>query len=238
LSERQSSSSVSVTNDTYRGEGGQAYLEHRQSSLSDHVQGIRASLFQDLGGAHRTILDFGCGSGGLLKRLTARKRIGVEVGEAAAMLARESGIDVVADLALVPDASVDVAISFHALEHVERPIDIMLELGRVTKPAGLIRIIVPGELAIHPDERNWRPNPDHHLHTWTPLLLGNLASCCCYREIRARAEAMPTKSRLIALLSVIPPLARAVHWRRAIRRNALNVILDARPPDRSKSDRG
>ncbi len=214
----------------YRGEDGEAYLASRKSSLSDHNQGIRASLFQDVCSEDLAILDFGCGSGGLLSRLRARRRIGVEVGESAAALAREAGIEVVRELSQVASGSIDLSISFHAIEHVERPIDILLEIGRITKPDGRIRLIVPGEIATHPAQRSWQPNRDRHLHTWTPLLFGNLADRCGYRDIRTRVEPMPTKSRLVRALSLLPPLGREAHWRIAERRNALNVILDAKPP--------
>jgi SAM-dependent methyltransferase len=219
----------------YSGEDGEAYLAQRKSSLSDHVQSLRASLFQDLGRDDLTILDFGCGSGGLLSRVKARRRFGVEIGEAAADLARKSGIEVVADLSQLPDNSVDVAISFHAIEHVERPIDVLREIGRVTKPDGLIRLVVPGELATHQHQASWRPNPDRHLHTWTPLLLGNLADRCGYRNIDTRVEPMPTKSRLVRSLSMCQPLARAVHRWLATRRNCLNVILNAKPPHHGRA---
>lgn len=225
-------------NERYRGKDGDAYLAMRQSSLSDHVQGLRASLFQDLGSNDRTVLDFGCGSGGLLSRVQAKQRIGIEVGEAAAELARQAGIQVLTDLAQVPDKSVDVVISFHAIEHVERPIDVLREIGRVTKDDGLIRLIVPGEMATHPEQSRWRPNRDRHLHAWTPLVFGNLAEQCGYRNIETCVQPMPTKSRLVKMLSIAPPLARAAHWRLAIQRNALNVILNANPPAREASGLG
>lgn len=214
----------------YKGAEGEEYLSHRQGALSDHVQSLRASLFTDLGGADRTVLDFGCGAGGLVSRVAARRRLGIEIGETAAALAREKGVEVFGALAAVPDKSVDVAISFHAIEHVERPVDILSELGRVVKDGGHIRLIVPGEVATEPQQREWRPNRDLHLYTWTPLLFGNLAHLCGYRDIRTKVAPMPTGSRLVRALSPLPPLARAAHWRMSRKRNALNVILDARPP--------
>jgi SAM-dependent methyltransferase len=214
----------------YRGTDGESYLARRAISLSDYVQSLRASLFTDLGRDDRVILDFGCGSGGILSRLRARRRLGIEIGESAAALARSAGIEVTSSLADVPDNSVDVSISFHALEHVECPIDILREIGRVTKPHGVIRLVVPSEMATHPKERQWKKNPDRHLYTWTPLLFGNLAERCGYRDFRTRVEAMPANSRLVKALSPIPPLANLARFQLAIRRNQLNVILDAMPP--------
>ena len=221
---------MASTEALYQGTKGEAYLAQRRGALSDHVQNLRASLFQDLGSPERTILDFGCGAGGVISRIAAARRLGIEIGEAAAAEARAKGVEVHPDLADVPDDSVDVAISFHALEHVERPMDMLREIGRVVKPSGLIRLIVPGELATEPGQRSWRPNRDLHLYTWTPLLFGNLAHICGYREIRTELAPMPTGSRMVRALAPVPPLARAAHWRIGRRQNALNVILNAQPP--------
>jgi 2-polyprenyl-3-methyl-5-hydroxy-6-metoxy-1,4-benzoquinol methylase len=217
-------------NEHYRGEGGEAYLEQRKSSLTDRVQSLRASLFTDLGDPSATILDFGCGSGGILSRLAAKRRIGVEIGDAAASLARASGVEVHASLREIASASVDVAISFHALEHVDAPVEILSELRRVVRPEGRVRIVVPGELALVPAQRAFRPNRDKHLYTWTPLLLGNLAERAGYRDIEARVVPMPTGNRVVRwLTAATPPLGRLLHHAQSVRNNALNVVLDARP---------
>jgi SAM-dependent methyltransferase len=214
----------------YSGDAGNAYLQQRQGAASDHNQGLRASLFADLGDAGATVLDFGCGTGGVISRIAAGRRIGVEIGEAAGNVARARGIEVHSSLATVADASVDVAISFHALEHVERPADVLRELVRVLRPGARARLIVPAELATEPLEATWRPNDDMHLYTWTPLLFGNLAQHCGLTDIHAHVAPMPTCSRAVRLFGLVPPLSRAVHWRLARRRNFLNTIVDARSP--------
>lgn len=213
----------------YTGEDGQHYLEQRKSSQSDHVQSLRASLFRDLAGEELVILDFGCGTGGVLKRLPAARRIGVEVGEGAAEAARAEGVEVVAGLEQLPDASVDIAISFHAIEHVDTPLQVLQEIGRVVKPGGCIRIVVPSEVPLLRAQRSWAPNRDRHLFTWTPLLFGNLAERAGLKDIKARNEPMPTGSRLVRGLGFLPPLSRLAHLFISLRRNNLNVILDARP---------
>lgn len=216
----------------YRGEQGDVYLAQRKAAASDHNQNLRAGLFRDLSGPDRAMLDFGCGTGGVLARLSGRRKIGIEVGEAAARQARQQGIETFTDLREVPDNSVDAAISFHAIEHVERPIEVLQEIARVVKPGGSIRLIVPGELPTDPKQRRWYPNADLHLHTWTPLLFGNLADHCGYQQIHTQIAPMPTGSRLVRALSWAPALSRAAHWHLSRRRNALNVILDARAPSK------
>jgi len=214
----------------YSGNQGKAYLDQRQGAASDHNQNLRAGLFADLGSSGRTILDFGCGTGGVVSRISAERRLGIEIGEAAAAQARAKGIEVHGNLRDIPDHSVDVAISFHAIEHVERPLDVLREIGRIVKPDGQIRLIVPGELPTDPKQSEWKVNSDNHLYTWTPLLFGNLAYHCGYRGIRTRVAPMPTGSRIVKALAPVRPLSRAAHWHLSKRRNALNVILDAQPP--------
>lgn len=215
--------------DRYTGEDGRRYLEQRRAAQSEHVQGLRASIFHDLAGRDLVILDFGCGTGGVLKRMAAARRIGVEVGEAAAETARAEGIETVAALDELPEASVDVAISFHALEHVDAPLDILQRLGRVVKPGGRLRLVVPCEVPLPHAQRFWVPNPERHLYTWTPLLFGNLAERAGLESIVSRIAPMPTRSRLVRGLRFLPPLARLAHLLLSIRRNSLNVILDAQP---------
>ena len=220
----------------YTGKNGQNYLEQRKSSQSDYAQSLRASLLRDLAGEGLVILDFGCGTGGVLKRLPAARRIGVEIGEGAAEAARNEGIEVVVALNDLPDACVDVAISFHAIEHVDRPLEVLQEIGRVVKPGGCIRIIVPSESPILRGQRSWVLNHDRHLFTWTPLLFGNLADRAGLQEIAARVAPMPTGSRLVRMLSFLPPLAWLAHLILSLRRNSLNVILDARPAVTSRKE--
>lgn len=221
----------------YEGDDGEAYLQARRNSLTERNQELRASLFSELGGSDKTIIDFGCGSGGVLRRLHAKRRIGVEIGAGAAEMAREAGIEVVESLSAIPDATVHLAISFHAIEHVDCPYDVLREIGRVVRPDGVIRLVVPGELATHPTQRSWRPNRDRHLYAWTPLLFGNLAERAGYCDIHTRVAPMPTRSRLVRALNITPPLANLAHWSLAKRRNALNVILDARPPSSPAASR-
>jgi SAM-dependent methyltransferase len=218
-------------NSHYAGDAGAAYLDQRQGAASDHNQALRASLFADLGNARSAILDFGCGTGGVVSRVTAVRRIGVEIGEAAGEVARSRGIEVHRSLDEVADRTVDVAISFHALEHVDSPAEILRELVRVVRPGGRLRLIVPSELATEPSEATWRPNDDMHLYTWTPLLFGNLAQHCGLTGISAKVSPMPTTSRAVRYLKFAPPVSRRVHWYLARRRNFLNTILDARVPD-------
>jgi SAM-dependent methyltransferase len=215
-------------NDFYTGEGGKRYLDQRTGAQGDYVQSLRASLFRELGGSELSVLDFGCGTGGVVTRVEAARRVGIEVSATAASNARAAGVEVHDSLARIPDTSIDVAISFHAIEHVDHPLLILREIRRVVQADGRVRLVVPCETPALEHQRSWQENNDCHLYTWTPLLFGNLAQRAGFTAISTRVAPMPTGSRLVRALRWLPPLAGLVHTSLAVRRNALNVILDAR----------
>lgn len=119
------------------------------------------------------VVDFGCGTGALLERLDAASKTGVEVSEPARRQAQARGLTVVAATGDLADASADVVISNHALEHTLAPLDELRELWRVLRPGGRLVLWLPLD--------DWRvqrrpsgDDVDHHLYTWTPRLLANL----------------------------------------------------------------
>ena len=118
-----------------------------------------------------TVLDFGCGSGLLLKGLDCARRLGVEINPAAVAPARGVGVEVFGRVEDVPDNVADVIISNHALEHTLRPLDELKALYRKLKPGGRIVIVVPCDsvyFAFKPNDVN------KHLYSWSPMNLGNL----------------------------------------------------------------
>ena len=197
------------------------YFAHRAASRSERVQSLRASFFFDL--AAHTILDFGCGTGGILSRLNADRRLGVEVGDEAADAARRNGIEIYRSIRDVPAESVDIAISFHALEHVSDDLASLEGIYRALKRGGHVRLIVPAEIPLG-GQRHWRDNPDRHLRTWTPLSFGNLAQAAGFTRIRARLEPPPSSSRGVRLFG------KAYRYYIGLRDNAFNVVLEAEKP--------
>jgi hypothetical protein len=98
--------------------------------------------------------------------------VGIEINPVAREAAASRGVECYADVQDVPDGIADVIVSNHALEHVPFPIGALRQLREKRKPRGILSLCVPID--------NWRrgkrydpADPNHHLHTWTPLLLGN-----------------------------------------------------------------
>jgi SAM-dependent methyltransferase len=187
----------------YRGQRGARYDQHRGSSRSEYVQRSRARFFQDLETEQKTILDFGCGTGGVLASIPARERIGVEINELAASKAKELLDRICASLVDISTSSIDIAISFHALEHVEDPAQALREIHRVIKPGGVVRVITPAEmpLLLRHHRRWWANDPDMNLYTWTPLLLGNLLAVCGFEVTEGRLLPASEGGRIGALFA-------------------------------------
>lgn len=152
--------------------------------------------FQPEIAAKDDVLDFGCGSGFLLKGLTCASRTGVEVNPAAAETARKNGVTVYTSVEAVPEAAFDVVISNHALEHTLRPLDNLKVLRTRLKVGGKLVLVVPCEgldNAYEPGDIN------HHLYTWNPMTLGNLLTEAGFevRESKAFVHKWPVGWRRV-----------------------------------------
>lgn len=89
------------------------------------------------------VLEVGCGTGLILRRLAdlARSARGVDLSEGMLAKARARGLDVVqADATHLPfpDASFDVAVSFKVMAHVQDIRGAMAEMARVVRPGGYV----------------------------------------------------------------------------------------------------
>jgi SAM-dependent methyltransferase len=159
------------TSNHYLGSEGERYFAW-QNSFAQIGGRIEARKFCHFIRHSDCVLDFGCAAGYTLKNIDCTRRLGVEINPAARRLATENGVEVYATTSELPDAVADVVISNHALEHVPFPIEALRQLRAKMKADGKLILVLPLD-----DWRNQtRYNPgdiNHHLHTWTPQLLGN-----------------------------------------------------------------
>lgn len=163
----------------YEGKTGENYYNMRKSRRNEFVQNRRAGHFQPHIKEQDIVLDFGCGTGGVLSRIKCAKKIGIEVNELSLKEAQEHDIELHPNLSKVKDNSVDVIISNHALEHVTHPADYINELRRVLKKDGKAILVVPSESPFSRRFAKWQANdPDQHIFSWTPLSFGNLIHQC------------------------------------------------------------
>ncbi len=169
------------------GERGADYFAY-QVDGADTAARIAITRFAPYIGAGDRVVDFGCGTGWLLKLADAGEKLGIEPNPAAREYAAKLGIDTVASPADVEDGWADVVISNHALEHSLSPYAELQELFRIVRPGGKLVLGLPLD--------DWRQkaqrevhgsDPNHHLFTWTPLLLTNLLKEAGFEVRSARA---------------------------------------------------
>jgi SAM-dependent methyltransferase len=151
-------------------------LQNKDGDLRAELNKAKFSPF--LEAEYRSILDFGCGGGWLLKTIYADSKIGIEINPIAQEHARSFGIQVYRDLSEVADGSVDAIISNHALEHVERPFEALRQMKRVLRPGGLLILVVPCDRANFPFNTD---DQDYHLFSWSAGTLGNLVTAAGFR---------------------------------------------------------
>ncbi len=174
-----------VAND-YQGAEGEQYYAYQSGANSERKQ-FETWKFEKYISLTDTVVDFGCGAGLMLKYLTAAEKLGIEVNPTARADATRHGIDTVSSASDIADGFADVVISNHALEHTIRPLDELEALRRILKPTGKLVICVPFD--------DWRMHrrftvdtrePNHHLYTWSPLLLRNLLNEAGYTVHESR----------------------------------------------------
>lgn len=168
----ESSAPAADTVASHYAEGGEEYFSY-QVQGAEVAARIALPRFQPHVRAGDRVVDFGCGTGWLLNVLDAGTKTGIEPNPAARAHASKLGIATVASPAELDDASADVIVSNHALEHSLSPYHELVELRRILRPGGRLVIGLPVD--------DWRTqrrpdpaNPDHHLFTWTPQLISNL----------------------------------------------------------------
>jgi SAM-dependent methyltransferase len=170
----------------YQGAEGEQYYAYQSDANSARKQ-FETWKFEKYIAPTDTVVDFGCGAGLMLKYLTAARKLGIEVNPAASADAACNGIETVSSASDISDGFADVVISNHALEHTIRPVDELEALKRILKPTGKLIICVPfDDWRMHRRFQVDMREPNHHLYTWSPLLLRNLLNEAGYTVYESR----------------------------------------------------
>jgi len=209
----------------YAGDAGAAYFSW-QNSISGEMGGrLNARKFNPHLEPRSTVVDFGCGAGYMLEKLLVNERIGIEPAPAAREAARSRGLEVVASASELPAESVDAVVSNHALEHTLEPLAELRALLGLLKPEGQLRLWVPID--------DWRAqrnamaaDGNHHLYTWTPLLMRNLLEEAGFTVTSVRVITHAWPPRTARLASLPQPLFDALCgvWSRLRRRRQLEAV--------------
>lgn len=172
------------------------------------------------------VLDFGCGDAALLAALGGGH--GVEVNPHAREVAQARGYQVEETLAPYADASMDVIISNHCLEHVENPLNIIQEMRREIRDTGTVAIVVPSHRA---DIAYREIDRDYHLFSWSAANLGNMVKLAGFDIIAAKElrHRWPPKWRLIYKRFGIQAFHKASRLWARLDRSSSQVICVAKP---------
>ncbi|MBM4302078.1 MAG: class I SAM-dependent methyltransferase [Deltaproteobacteria bacterium] len=158
----------------YLGNRGRTYFRERFGSKKHGGRLLQAEYFRPFCSDALVILDFGCADGLFLRNLPAKRRIGVEVNADALDRCQEicsqtgCSIELYPTLEEVEEASVDVIISNHCLEHVPNPYGALLGMLKVLKPGGRLVFMLPFDDWRDREHREWRAG-DHANHLYTHL---------------------------------------------------------------------
>lgn len=214
----------------YAGEAGAAYFSWQNATSGEMGGRLNARKFNAYLQPDSTVVDFGCGAGYMLEKLLVRERIGIEPAPAARKAATGRGLRVVASAHELPSESVDTVVSNHALEHAVEPVQELREVCGLLKPDGQLRLWVPID--------DWRVQTDamasdenHHLYTWTPLLMRNLLEEAGLNVISVRVitHAWPPHTARLASLPRPAFDAMCVVWSRLRRRRQLEAVASRSP---------
>jgi len=194
----------------------QAKLEHAGTRTKGGAPDMLAALDRYFAASVPTpgsrVLDFGCGTGTWLNTFQdcGWETFGIEPSTSVAFV-RHRRLDVVPR-----DGGFDLAIIYHVLEHLPRPLDTLKALSAAIRPGGHCLISVP-RLDMLPTHRNRKYCLDsrHHVVAYTEACLrgllarAGLSTVAALHELDSQlTKGAPIRLRLLARRSespVMPP---------------------------------
>lgn len=121
-------------------------------------------IFKDLLATGKIVADCGCGGGALLDLIkqSGAKTIAIEPFSGFHESLKSRGhmtYDSVASAGVTHAGSVDLALSFHVIEHVEDPVHYLSEIRGMVKPGGYICVLTPNwnDILMQIDRKRMEP---------------------------------------------------------------------------------
>ena len=163
--------------DPYQSEGGKVYHESINGGVGSRgymlVAKRRAAKLQPFISSDDAVLEFGIGPGWNLACIKAKSRKGYDVATSVRPLVEAQGIEFVAEMTEHDQATYDIVVCSHVLEHLQNPGEALLTIMDCMKQEGKALLFVPFD-----KERKFRrydkDEPNHHLHSWNVQSFANL----------------------------------------------------------------
>ena len=158
------------------------YFDNYQKQIGEFGGKANLFKFQKHISKGDKVLDFGCGGGFLLNNLNCKSKFGVEINPYARKYCKSKfEIECFKEIDKIPNNSIDVIITNHALEHCERPADIINDFYLKLKKGGKIIIVVPLDSFLYKFNEG---DVNKHLYSFSPMNLGNLLLNSGFKNIR------------------------------------------------------
>jgi SAM-dependent methyltransferase len=173
-----------LNHEHYRGEVGRVYHEQKRGIPPCAYPWVATSRAKKISGHVKpgdTVFEYGVGWGWNLAALSCARKIGFDIAEAVRERVKEQGIEFI-EPGKMADASVDVVVCHHTLEHLPNPLVALKEMRRMLKPTGKLLLFVPFERESR-YTRFDRQEPNHHLFSWNVQTMGNLVEECGYKVV-------------------------------------------------------
>jgi SAM-dependent methyltransferase len=130
---------------------GQAFFEDQYQTGLRFVRTLLAKLASDRRGS---VLEIGCGAGGILKALQDSgwgPVTGIDLGGDYLEFGRKAGLNLLQGdyRSLISPGSQQLVVLSHVLEHLPDPLQVLREVKALIRPGGYVLIEVPGILNLH-----------------------------------------------------------------------------------------
>lgn len=171
--------------DIYSGESSAKYHLDKRSIPAQALPWIcelRARKFQPHVSSGAVVFEYGVGYGWNLAHLSCGRKIGCDISTMLETEVRKLGIEFIYKPEEILDATADIVICHHALEHLSSPSEALAQMHRILKPNGVLLLFVPYE-----KEKRYRQfnagEANHHLFSWNVQTLGNLVEVCGFKFV-------------------------------------------------------